>query len=276
MNVFNLDTEMKKILNYNYSLSDRQKTYESLTEVFIPNNSLFIIRLDGKTFSKRVKQWKLKRPFDERFNKCMIDTCLVLFKELQNVKAIWTGSDEISIILNPEIYETIFSGRLNKILSITSSIATSAFNFSAIRNNIENIEQNMAWFDSRIIMVPNRDEIINNIIFRQNDCIRNSISQYARHFYSTKELVNKGREEQLTLLNQKNFDWNTQAIDWSKYGILFYRMAVLKEMNTNQEIALAKNIIDFGEINSEKNYIRTKIMTYSNKFEFEDLKEKVF
>ena len=44
----------------------------------------------------------------------MIKTCETLFKELQNVQWIWTGSDEISIILDNTFIDGLFSRRIKK------------------------------------------------------------------------------------------------------------------------------------------------------------------
>ena len=112
-----------------FSLADKQKMYEKIFDISYDQNCKIIIRLDGKNFSHRTKQWKLQKPFDERFNRCMIEASKALFKELQNVSWIWTGSDEISIIINNDIQDGLFSRRISKTLSISASIATYAFNF---------------------------------------------------------------------------------------------------------------------------------------------------
>ncbi len=246
------------------SLGDKQKLYEKIFDIRYDSNSFVIIRLDGKTFSHRVKQWKLRKPFDERFNRCMIKTCETLFQELQNVSWIWTGSDEISVIINNRIQSGLYSRRISKTLSISSSIATYAFNFAAMKEGF-NVEKFPAAFDSRITVLPNEKEMLCNILFRQNDCIRNSISQYSRKFYSTKELVSKGREEQLKMLLDKGFDWDKDAPNWSKYGTKLYKVYYLYDLSTKEVKQTSLSPIEIYDEKTE--YIRTKIECESKRFE---------
>ena len=248
----------------NLSLGDKQKMYEKILDLRYDSSCHIIIRLDGKNFSHRVKQWKLKKPFDERFNKCMIKTCEILFNELQNVKWIWTGSDEISIILNNEFVDGLFSRRISKVLSISSSIATYAFNFAALKEGID-VENYPAFFDSRLTVLPNEREVFCNILFRQNDCIRNSISQYSRAFYSAKELTSKGRDEQLKMLLDKNFDWNKDAPNWSKYGVKLFKVYDLYDLNTKTLKYTSNDPIETFDEKIE--YVRTRISTESKRFE---------
>ena len=251
------------LLGSKISLSNKQKLYEKILDLKYDSNSKIIIRLDGKNFSHRTKQWKLKKPFDERFNKCMIEASKALFKELQNVDWIWTGSDEISIIINNEIQDGLFSRRISKTLSISASVATYAFNFAALKEGL-NVEKYPAVFDSRITLLPNEKEVFCNILFRQNDCIRNSISQYSRKFYSTKELTSKGREEQLKMLLDKGFDWNKDAPNWSKYGVKLYKVYDLYDL----KIKTIKNtsLIPIETFNDKIEYVRTRIEIKSERF----------
>ena len=246
------------------SLGDKQKTYERILDIHCPEKFPIIIRLDGKNFSHRVKQWKLKKPFDERFHKCMLKTAEILFTELQLVDCIWTGSDEISIVINDYKKESsfLFNRRLNKILSLSASIASVAFNFEAIKQKID-VLNFPAVFDSRITILPNEDEIYRNLIFRQNDCIRNSISQYARRYYSTKQLHAIGRDEQLKMIKEKGFDWDKDAPDWSKYGSYLFKTYVLYDLKTKKPIKTSKEPIEIFDEKTQ--YVRTKIEHTENK-----------
>ena len=257
--------KIEKLANSsNISLGDRQKMYERIFDLKYDALSYVIIRLDGKNFSHRVKQWKLKKPFDERFNKCMIKTCEALFKELQNVQWIWTGSDEISIVLDNSFMDGLFSRRISKTLSISSSIATYAFNFAALKEGID-VEKYPAAFDSRITVLPNEREIYCNILFRQNDCIRNSISHYSRSFYSAKELTSKVREDQLKMLLDKGFNWEKDAPDWAKYGSKLFKVYDLYNLATKTvKFTSLEPIESFDE---KTEYIRTRIQSESKRME---------
>lgn len=251
--------------NSNYSLADKQKMYEKILDLSYDQNCKVIIRLDGKNFSHRTKQWKLNKPFDERFNKCMIKTCESLYKELQNINWIWTGSDEISIVINNDIQDGLFSRRISKTLSISASIATYAFNFAAMKEGID-VEKYPAVFDSRITVLPNDKEVFCNVLFRQNDCIRNSVSQYARKFYSTKELTSKGKEEQLKMLLDKGFNWESDAPDWSKYGVKLFKVYDIYDLETKSLRCTYTDFMPIENLDDKVAYVRTRIETISERF----------
>jgi len=248
----------------NLTLGDKQKAFEKILDIRCRENFPIIIRLDGKNFSHRVKQWKLKKPFDERFHICMLKAAETLFKELQLVECIWTGSDEISIVINDYKKEEafLFDRRMNKILSLSASIASVAFNFEAMKQKID-VLNFPAVFDSRITILPNEDEIYRNLIFRQNDCIRNSISQYARRYYSTKQLHAVGRDEQLKMIKEKGFDWEKDAPDWSKYGSYLFKTYVLYDLKAKKPIKVSNESIE--SFDEKTQYIRTQIEHTENK-----------
>lgn len=68
-----------------------------------------VFRLDGHTFSKFVKQFKMQQPFDDNFTKAMRNTaveCFGYFKFLMG----FVGSDEISYVLPPMTEEQLSKG----------------------------------------------------------------------------------------------------------------------------------------------------------------------
>lgn len=65
-----------------------------------------------------------------------------------------------------------------------------------------------AMFDCRAFNIP-REEICNNLIWRQQDATRNSIQQVARTYFSHSELNNLSCDEiQEKLFQEKNINWN--------------------------------------------------------------------
>ena len=79
-------------------LSDRQKAYEIKYDLRICCYEYFLIRLDGKGFSKRIKKWKCNVPFDWDFHCAMCDGIKYLMKEIPAIKLGWTGSDEVTLL----------------------------------------------------------------------------------------------------------------------------------------------------------------------------------
>lgn len=87
----------------------------------------------------------------------------------------------------------------------------------------------MANFDSRMFVIPDFD-IVNNIIFRQEDAIKNSISSFARTKLP-KDVIHKknGLElrEELDKIGQSWDDLET----WKKFGLCTYKTIVTFERN---------------------------------------------
>ena len=125
----------------NDSLGDRMKSfYEGQTQINILRRTPVIIRLDGKAFHTFVKSITSEidvslqeGPFSQMLHNIMCHTTLALCERIQNVKLAMTHSDEISLLLTD--YETLttdqwFGGNVQKMTSISASIASVAFNQS--------------------------------------------------------------------------------------------------------------------------------------------------
>src|SRR2546422_10657605 len=97
-----------------------------------------IIRVDGRSFS-RLTGTKFEKPFDTRFHEAMLRTAEALLKETRAIYA-YTESDEISLVC-PKEWD-FFDRELEKIVSVTASIAGSSFSL---------VIGAPAVFDSRIV-----------------------------------------------------------------------------------------------------------------------------
>jgi tRNA(His) 5'-end guanylyltransferase len=197
-------------------LGDRMKKfYEDKTRFFLPRKTYAIIRVDGKAFHTYTK--KLMHPFDDGLMDDMDDTACYLCKNIQGAKMTFVQSDEISILMTDfDNIETDmwFDGNIQKIVSVSASMATSKFNqLRWIRLiGIEDIAQiKLAEFDSRVFIIPNNSEVENYFIWRQQDTERNSISSVAQSIYSHKELIGKNCSEQQEMIFQKGINWNDYA-----------------------------------------------------------------
>ena len=120
------------------SLEDKCQYYRSLTDYKILPNSNILVMLDGKNFSKLIKN-NFDKPFDDEFVEMMNNTAKFLCNNVQGVKFAYVQSDEISLLISdydtPET-DTLFGGRLCKIQSILASLATSEFNRQFIVNKL--------------------------------------------------------------------------------------------------------------------------------------------
>lgn len=218
---------------------DRMKEYENVNRFYLTRRAPLIIRIDGRAFHTFCRG--LKKPYDETFAKSMQATTLNLCKNIEGCKLAYTQSDEISLLLTD--YDELetqawFDKNLQKIVSISASIATLYFNeaFKDLADRwCENYYQ--AWntseeedkyfetlcnrqftatFDSRAFCLP-KEEVANYFVWRQKDATRNSINSLAQANFSHKSLqglnVNQVQDK---LVNEKGINWNDQPTEFKR------------------------------------------------------------
>jgi tRNA(His) guanylyltransferase len=202
-------------------LSKRMKEfYENRTKMFLPRRTYTLIRIDGKAFHTYTKG--LDVPFDEKLISDMDETACYLCKNIQGAEFAFVQSDEISILLTD--FSTIttaawFDGNIQKIVSISASLATAKFN--ELRPN------KIALFDSRVFTIPSNVEVENYFIWRQQDTVRNSISSVAQSLYSHKELNNKNVSDMQEMCFKKGVNWNDFPVK-QKRGRLIVKETFMK------------------------------------------------
>lgn len=183
------------------NLGDRMKRqYEDRTRFFLPRRTYTIIRVDGKAFHSYTKY--LEAPFDRDFVTWMNCTTTSLCELLQGAQFGFVQSDEISILLTDfaEITtEAYFDNNVQKLASVSASIATCRFNALATKKT--------ALFDARTFTIPDPTEVENYFIWRQKDAIKNSIQSLAQHHFSHQELQGLSQAGQIDLLLKDKIDW---------------------------------------------------------------------
>jgi len=181
------------------NFGDRMKMYENQTcgIKLIPRIPV-IARLDGKGFSKFTKG--LKRPYDERLSKLMVETTKYLVKET-NANCGYTQSDEITLMWYTDKIESsiYFDGRLFKMLTDLSAMASVFFN-RKLGEYLPEKADKMPRFDARVYNVPTLDEAVNSFLWREQDATKNSISMAAQHYYSHSELMGKNGSDKQEML----------------------------------------------------------------------------
>jgi len=176
------------------NLGDRMKGYENIERNYMTKRMPTLIRLDGKAFHTFTKGFQ--RPFDMVLMKSMWDTAQYLCKNVMGCKIAYTQSDEITLLLTDYDQLTTqawFDKNIQKMVSVSSSMATMAFN-NAFMDNVSEWERNQeditegiakqfstylqkaynAMFDSRVYNIP-KEEVCNAFIWRQQDATRNAI-----------------------------------------------------------------------------------------------------
>jgi tRNA(His) 5'-end guanylyltransferase len=199
------------------ALGDRMKRYyEDRTRIQVPRRTYTLIRIDGKAFHTYTKG--LIRPFDQGLIDDMNETSKFLCKNIQGAKFAYCQSDEISILLtdfDDLSTDMWFDGNIQKMASVSASIATAKFNqlrhTRSIFHTSDGLEKGLsklAMFDSRVFQIPSSIEVENYFIWRQQDATRNSIQSVAQSLYSSKALHGKKTDEMQEMIFAKGINWH--------------------------------------------------------------------
>ncbi|WP_138413970.1 tRNA(His) guanylyltransferase Thg1 family protein [Sinomonas gamaensis] len=170
----------------------------------LPRNGFAVVRVDGKGFSKYTRG--LERPFDAKFSSDMQATALFLAEQIQGAVAVYTQSDEISVVLSdlssPEA-EFWFGGQVQKVVSVAAALATAKF------NSLRPESGQLAVFDGRTHHLAGHDAVAGYLRWRQEDAMKNSVGMLASHHFSHRQLqgVSVSGRKQL-LLEERGVDWN--------------------------------------------------------------------
>ena len=192
-----------------------------------------IVRLDGQRFSSFTKNFE--KPFSSTFHSIMSKVTLHVMKET-NASFAYTQSDEISFVYYSDNYrtKTFYEGKIFKIVSSLASMVTLKFYQELLIAFPTSVKEGYSpTFDCRTFSVPNMNEAAMYFVFRQNDCIRNSIQQLARHHYSHNECQGKKSDKLLEMLKAKNVSWD-ELHDNFKYGSFFSKKVVKNKFSKEE------------------------------------------
>lgn len=266
------------------SLGDRMKAYyEDAYRIKLTRRTPAIIRIDGKAFHSFTRGFD--RPFDKVFQKSMWETAKYLCENIQNARVAYTQSDEISILMiDYDKFTTSawFDANIQKIASVSASMATMAFNkafqeeFSTLATQIiENQatsdemrklystygkRKGIAMFDSRVFNLP-ESEVCNYFIWRQNDATRNSIEMAGRCYFSPKQLHKVNCDQ----IQEKLFQ--EKGINWNDYPTSFKRgVCIVKNYREVNETMRSEWVVDseIPKFTADRNYIE-KFMEITEK-----------
>lgn len=217
----------------NDDFGNRMKDFESFEtgRRFLPMLPIYA-RIDGRTFSKFTKG--LERPYDQRMIDCMVATTKHLVKET-NAKIGYCQSDEISLVWMTESYdsEIFFNGKIQKMVSVISSLATAAFTNAILNSELSSYASKLPHFDARVFQLPNKIEAANVILWRCMDATKNAVSMAASHYYSHKELIGKSGSEKQEMLFQKGINFNDYNPAF-KQGVFVRRKQITKILSQSE------------------------------------------
>ena len=227
-------TSSKSSTEEKISLSDRMKNYEQSSSTCLIRKKPVIIRLDGKAFHTFTQG--LEKPFDYVLSRAFEYTCFKLKEKVQGTKFIYSQSDEINLLLtdwDKACTNSWFEYRLQKIVSVSCSLATNFFNqyiYNYINLIVTSEKLKEIWtsklfkasFDSRAFNLE-KDEVCNYFIWRQKDAIRNSKQAFGQSVFSHKELQNKKCDKIIEMCKETiGVDWNDFS-NTQKMGFCVYK-----------------------------------------------------
>lgn len=217
-------------------LGKRMKAYEGAATKKLVKKLPVIIRVDGRAFHTFTR--KLNKPFDDLLIDAMEYTLQYLCKNVTGCVFGYMQSDEISLLVQDyksEETQPWFEYRVDKLCSITASMATFAFNRafenyttdfynacseseSAFKENEERIKTLLeccnkgAVFDARAFTLP-FNEVTNYFYWRQADAMRNSVEMVGHANFSHKKLHKVNTEGIIEMLKTE------AGVDYDKLSV---------------------------------------------------------
>lgn len=254
----------------------RMKTYyEQIPKTKLMRRMPVAIRIDGKVFHTWTKNFQ--KPFDEVLIKSMQGTMKYLCENIQGCVFGYTQSDEITLILidyQKLTSQAWFDYEVQKIVSISASMATMAFN-NFFESNVakekrffndewldngdfnpkykdkeliklwlthKRASEKGAMFDARCFNIP-KEEVTNLIYWRQLDASRNSIQMVGQANFSHRELQNKSCNDIRDMLKtQKGIDWDDFPTHQKRGSCCVYRNYQNPESDTIKGWIIDKKI----------------------------------
>lgn len=219
-----------------------KENYENRSKTYLTRRVPCVLRLDGKAMHTFTKGFR--RPYDEIFHTAMNETMKYLCENIQGCKIGYTQSDEITLVLqdfDTPTTDAWFDYSVQKMCSIAASMATFVFNRVFLQeiekystkqdydekyyNTLKNASEKGAFFDCRCFSVP-EDEVVNCLIWRQQDATRNAIQMLGQTYFSQKALNKKNNNDiQDMLMLEKKINFNDMPAEF-KRGICCVRREV--------------------------------------------------
>jgi tRNA(His) guanylyltransferase len=186
------------------ALGDRMKSYEAVSRTTLPRRTYTLVRVDIRAGHSYLRG--AAKPYDEEFMADMDATAEALCQEIAGARLAYVQSDEITVLacdFDSPGTQPWFGGEVQKIVSISAATATAALN--ARRPG------KLATFDARVFTIADPIEVANCFIWRQRDCVRNSVTMAAQAKFSAWQLHGVNGAQMQEML------WQEHGINWNDY-----------------------------------------------------------
>ena len=187
-----------------------KQDYEDALRLYLPRRSYVVIRIDGRGFHKFTAG--LPRPYCRELANALDEAALCLCQEAIGCRFAYGQSDEYSFLLTDferEDASLWFDGNVQKVVSVSASLFTGAFNRAFDSKKI-------AVFDSRVMVISQRAEVSRYFLWRQLDASANSLNMLASAHFPHKELLGKTTAEKHDMLHAKGLNWAKEPADFKR------------------------------------------------------------
>lgn len=249
------------------SLGDTLKGIERNNQQHLSDMFPVYARLDGKKFSKFTRG--MDKPFDDAFNQMMTELCHVLVEET-NAKLVYHQSDEISLYWDTT-NDMMYGGRKDKMVGELCGLAASKF-MQLTQECFPDKVERFPRFDCRIFNVD-QSTAVDFFMWRQMDCIKNSVSQLASAYFSHKKLLHVTTNMRKQMLNDINKPWE-ELNPMYKYGTFLRKEQELQDIDkTHIDPIYHHNVPDKALRNVIKRRIYSPIQQFDDKLELLDIEQ---
>jgi tRNA(His) 5'-end guanylyltransferase len=184
--------------------------YEDALRLSLPHRSYVIVRVDGRAFHTFTRD--LERPYCRRLADALDQAALYVCPQMIGCRFAYGQSDEYSFLLTDldgEKAPLWFDGNVQKMVSVSASLFTAAFNRSFAGAAL-------ATFDARVLLIPQRGEVAKYFLWRQLDASANSLNMLASAHFPHAELSHKSTAEKHEMLHSKGINWAKQPADFKR------------------------------------------------------------
>lgn len=225
-------------------LDKKMRVYETAFDICIPPEMYIVARIDGRGFTKLTKKkYPFEAPFDIKFRDYMTETVKHLMSCGFNIIYGYTQSDEISLLFH--FSENSFSRKMRKINSILAGEASAKF--STLLGDV-------AVFDCRISIFPNKNLVLDYFRWRNEDAHRNALNAHCywklrKEDFSKREATKRIEKITVADKNELLFSYGINFNDlpaWQKRGIGFYWKETEKESynpKTSEKVTAKRNTL---------------------------------
>lgn len=238
--------------NVKDTLGQRMKMYESnWNSTVLDLTKPIYARLDGRHFSSFARHFGYPysdlmkysteeshgKYYDDWFFNIMQKVAQALLDEF-GADIVENHSDEISLGWI-DGHRIPFEGQYFKLVSNMASYAGATLMKLILDDCIKNeTVDNKAFdivyghtipsFDCRILNVPDMMELTNCFVWRQNDCVRGTINQFAQCFFSHKDLLGKSIDDRWKMLEDTGHKTYLESGEFEniKFGSFFKKETV--------------------------------------------------